>query len=341
MLDHSSQQLSALINAASDTLSLWFVDEATDINCLSSIQPRDNLSIISNRYDLHQQALACGLNSRFGDFTLAIDQQYEQIFFRIAKEKPIVHYLINRSADLLVRQGLLTLVGEKGDGTKTYIDKAKKYFNSSAQAKKNNIIYTGHIRFFSKGKPLDDKHYTSLQTITDDMISKPGVFGWNKIDQGSKYLVDNLAEILASNSIASDASVLDLGCGYGYLSIEAAKLGSFTFTATDNNAVAVSCCQANLEQRGIAGQALASHCADNIEQRFDLVLCNPPFHTGFDTDKDLTPLFLQQAKQHLNSNGVAVFVVNSFIPLEAKAESIFKTIEVIAKNTQFKVVALR
>jgi 16S rRNA (guanine1207-N2)-methyltransferase len=341
MLDHSSQQLSALINTASANSSLWFIDEATDIESLQMVHPRDNLSIVSNRFEWHEKALILGFNSRFGDFDLPHQQQYQQIFFRIAKEKPIVHYLINQSADLLVAQGILTLIGEKSDGTKTYIDKAKKYFNSSATAKKNNIIYTGHIRFFSKGKALDDKNYASLQTISDNLISKPGVFGWNKIDQGSQFLVEQLPEILAGLALKDQASMLDLGCGYGYLSLQAAQFAKLTITATDNNAVAIQCCQANFDKFSVNGQAIASHCAEGIDQRFDLILCNPPFHTGFDTDIDLTPLFLQQAKIHLASNGVAVFVVNSFIPLEAKAAGIFQQITVVAKNKHFKVIMLR
>ncbi|ROR99998.1 16S rRNA (guanine1207-N2)-methyltransferase [Sinobacterium caligoides] len=340
MTDLSSQQLVTLINQASDQDSLWFVDEATDIACLASVLPRENLTLISNRFELHQQAIMLGLNSSFSDFDVAIEQQFQQLFLRIAKEKPIVHFIINRSAELLVREGVLTLIGEKSDGTKTYIDKAKKFLGSSATAKKNNIIYTGQIRRYSPGTPLPDKGYDKLQPIEGDFFSKPGVFGWNKVDQGSAYLIEQLEELLKQYKVKTGATLLDLGCGYGYLSVLANKISNFKITATDNNAVALCCCEHNFEQQQINGRVLASHVGNTIDERFDLILCNPPFHTGFDTDVDLTPLFLQQAKDHLKSDGLAVFVVNSFIPLETKAEGVFGKIDIVARNKQFKVVAL-
>ncbi len=340
MSDLSSQQLVSLINNAAEKNSLWFIDEAFHSSCLAAIQPRDNLTIISNRFDLHQQALALGLNSTFSDFDCPINGVFDAIFLRVAKEKSIVHYLINRAADLLKVQGVLTLIGEKNEGTKTYIDKAKKFFGSSASAKKNNIIYTGEIRFYKKGIPLPDKSYTQLQTISGDFLSKPGVFGWNKIDQGSAFLIHHLPAILAEQAPKGN-QLLDLGCGYGYLSVMASKMGDFDVTATDNNAVALHCSIQNFTDKGINGKVVASHCANTIEQSFDIVVCNPPFHTGFTTDVDLTPLFLQQAKKHLKPQGYAVFVVNSFIPLEIKAKDVFHSIEIVAKDKHFKVIKLR
>lgn len=70
-------------------------------------------------------------------------------------------------------------------------------------------------------------------------------------------------------------------------------------------------------------------------------MCNPPFHRGFDVDGDLARDFLIAAKQKLAADGTAIFVVNSFIPLEKKLAGLFTSTHLLADNRQFKVLALK
>ena len=81
-------------------------------------------------------------------------------------------------------------------------------------------------------------------------------------------------------------------------------------------------------------------CAQQLTERFDLVLCNPPFHQGFATSTDLTGRFLEAAAAHLAPGGAAVFVVNQFIGLEARARACFARSAVLRQQDGFKVVLL-
>jgi 16S rRNA (guanine1207-N2)-methyltransferase len=112
--------------------------------------------------------------------------------------------------------------------------------------------------------------------------------------------------------------------------------------ATDNNAAAIEACSANLSAlRGSSQtQVLASDCGADLEERFDLILCNPPFHQGFEVEQDLTDRFLAAARRLLKPRGRALFVVNSFIPLERKADGLFAGIQLLSDNHRFRVVAL-
>ncbi len=85
---------------------------------------------------------------------------------------------------------------------------------------------------------------------------------------------------------------------------------------------------------------IAGDCADTVEGNFDLVLCNPPFHRGFDVDNELTRHFLSAARKKLDRGGVAVFVVNSFIPIEKKLGGLFRKVQTLLNDRQFKVLAL-
>jgi len=79
---------------------------------------------------------------------------------------------------------------------------------------------------------LPDDDYTQLRgvKVTPELSvqTKPGIFGWRKEDPGSALLA-SVADI------PGGASVLDLGCGYGYLAIRAAQRGAGRVWATDSN----------------------------------------------------------------------------------------------------------
>jgi 16S rRNA (guanine1207-N2)-methyltransferase len=57
-------------------------------------------------------------------------------------------------------------------------------------------------------------------------------------------------------------------------------------------------------------------------------------------DDDLGVRFLQASKRLLTTAGQALFVVNTFIPLEHKAKPHFAQVNVLANNGLFKLVAL-
>ncbi|MDX2349328.1 MAG: methyltransferase, partial [Porticoccus sp.] len=69
------------------------------------------------------------------------------------------------------------------------------------------------------------------------------------------------------------------------------------------------------------------------------VICNPPFHQGFTTDNQLTQRFVTSCHQHLKAGGMALFVVNRFVPLESCAEPLFQ-VSKFGENKGFKLVLL-
>ena len=110
--------------------------------------------------------------------------------------------------------------------------------------------------------------------------------------------------------------------------------------ATDNNAAALEACKENFKAVGIDGKVIAADCGAGIQQQFDIILCNPPFHQGFTTSNNITDKFLSNTLRLLSENGKALFVVNQFIPLEKKATTLFSHTETVATNGSFKLVEL-
>ena len=304
-------------------------------------------TVICNRFEIARAALQPGLETGFNDFQCDdfSEHQFATVLYRVSKERPTSHHIINCAARVLQTGGILYLSGEKNHGIKTYAKNAAKLLGGRDTAKKHGDSYLAEIeKTLIPQRLLDCKDYPQLRPIGEQLginfASKPGIFGWNKIDQGSAFLVEHLAEFLAP--LKSKHSLLDLGCGYGYISCLANQLQRFSTTvATDNNAAALAACQHNLQQLQACFEVVASDAGDAINDRFDVILCNPPFHQGFAVEGDLTLRFLQAAARLLGKEGAALFVVNSFIPLEKKAEHLFRHIQTVANNGQFKLVQLK
>ena len=283
------------------------------------------------------------------------DNSVDHIFYRISKEKAVTHHLINQAQRVLKPHGVLWISGQKNEGVKTYIEKASALFGFGKKIQKDGMSYSS--RLAKKHSPdesvnatqlnknlLNDENYCELREClfinNKNVLSKPGKFGWNKLDQGSEFLIEQVTQTLAIENRPFE-HCLDLGCGYGYLTIASQHLPIKQRTLTDNNAAALLTASANCKHLNIAAEIVAGDAGEQLPKHFDLILCNPPFHQGFCVDGDLTDKFLRNAAKQLTENGLAYFVVNQFIALEKKALPYFKQIHLIAQNKSFKVVELR
>ena len=314
-----------------------------------------SVQVLSNRFDIAQQAQLVNSKSLFNDFDFSVfpKANFKRVVYRVSKEKPVAHHIINHSLRLLADDGELILLGAKNEGIKTYASKAANYFNSQATVAKHGSYYLATI-FKNSASPSESGSrllplkapYESLAPIINceagQLFSKPGLFGWNKIDRGSALLAQHLNDFFSGCATAPQ-SLLDLGCGYGYLSVMASQIKSespLRIVASDNCAAAIIACRKNFAAFNISGDVVADDCATSITDTFDALLCNPPFHQGFKTDSRLTEKFIKSASQHLKQTGRALFVVNQFVPLEKLAQSFFAHSEKIVETNGFKLVVL-
>ena len=343
--------IQALTAAATDKNAklIWCTDENT-LNSLPPAFDHQQLLVLTNRFDVAQQMQASGLKTLFNDFDLSQipESSIDNFFYRISKEKPVVHHLLNQAWRCLKPGGKLLLAGYKNEGTKTYIEKIANRFGCNKNINKNGPVYSAELYKHTECNAtefLDDSQYTKARPIAPEsglqLLSKPGLFGWNKIDAGSALLIEQLSQL----SLPLSKTCLDLGCGYGYLSIAAANLENCkdiqNWILTDNNAAALQLADANLLANQLAGEVVPADAGKEVRIKADLIVCNPPFHQGFGIDGDLTDKFLQNAKRLLSPNGIALFVVNQFIPLERKAAPLFKEVKLLIDNGSFKVIQLK
>jgi 16S rRNA (guanine1207-N2)-methyltransferase len=346
------KSIDLLINQLALASGQWLVvaDENWPKIIWDSINNSPQLSVIAvtNRIDTASAAQRANVNCQFNDFDFSGQSpaSFDGVIYRVSKERATSHHIINQAAKLLKPNATLVLAGEKNDGIKTYVKQAGKLFANPVNAEKNGRAYIATIELnATTSAALNDKNYSQLRPVqlSNELClqSKPGIFGWDKIDRGSAFLADHLPEFF-SGFQKPPQSLLDLGCGYGFIAICASQFGFSHIVATDNNAAALLAVEKNFDAlKGIEWQAIATDAGDTIEQQFDCILCNPPFHSGFSIDDQLGDKFLRQTQRLLKRSGRAMFVVNGFIPLEHKAKAYFEQVEILANNGSFKLICLK
>jgi 16S rRNA (guanine1207-N2)-methyltransferase len=341
--------------------TLWFADENAQ-PLLEFIPYDEHLTIVTNRFDIYQQATIKKIKVVFSDFN-SDDypaKKFQKIVYRISKEKALVHNIINQSVLLITEPPFahsastantcLIITGFKNEGIKSYADKIKSTIRAQGTLKKYGGCYCGEFSRLLKNTQLDDKNYANLKKVIIDnnkttnasaasFYSKPGVFGWNKIDKGTELLLASLKKLMHNHEL-KPSKVLDLGCGYGWIFLNIDQYGFENITATDNNAAAIIAAQKNAQVMKTSTTTIASDCADTIEDSFDLILCNPPFHQGFQHTQTLTDKFIRACCQKAKKNGHVLLVTNEFVAFDRLAKRLFTHKKTLLKEQGFKVTLL-
>lgn len=122
-----------------------------------------------------------------------------------------------------------------------------------------------------------------------------GLFSPREIDSGTRLLLNHI-------TLPANASVLDLGCGYGALGLAlAASAPTCHVTMVDKDFVAIEYCRKNARLNGLENTTiLLSNGLQQVEAGdFDMVLTNLPAKSG----KELYYLMFFDAFDRLKSGG--------------------------------------
>ena len=167
-------------------------------------------------------------------------------------------------------------------------------------------------------------------------LSRPGIHGWNRIDEGSRLLAAHLPSDIAGR-------VADLGAGWGFLSISllARCPGITCLDLYDAEWLALDAARANVGARW-PNASVAYHWHDVTRglpaQRYDTVVMNPPFHSGKATDVALGRAFIAAAAGALVPGGTLLMVANRHLPYEAVVDKHLAARQAIAETAAFKVI---
>jgi len=145
-----------------------------------------------------------------------------------------------------------------------------------------------------------------------------GVFSKDKLDFGTRVLLENIPVSLLKGKI------LDVGCGYGVIDIVLGKLVDAEFLGVDVNRRALHLAEMNKKENKINNvNFIESNCYDNISDKYDFIITNPPIRAG----KKVVYEIVMGARNYLRDGGSLFIVVRK----EQGAKSMIRDLEEIYK----------
>ncbi|MCD4751406.1 MAG: methyltransferase [Thermoanaerobaculales bacterium] len=165
-----------------------------------------------------------------------------------------------------------------------------------------------------------------------------GVFSADRVDRGTRLLLDHL------DAVDPPTRILDMGCGIGVLGLAALKRWpEVTAVLADVDRRAVEAATRNAVELDLEDRCRTAWW-DAIQEKppstnCDLVLINPPFHSGKKIDLDPARAMFRSLDQVLAPRGSALIVANRTLPYERQLEGIGR-IRMVLDEAGFKLLEL-
>ncbi len=268
-----------------------------------------------------------------------IEDEYSLVLLLPDRQKEQTLADIAHGFDLLAPGGTMMVALHNDWGAKRFeklfaevtgeVESISKHHCRVFWTKKEGPINTALL---DEWRPLAD-----LRRVIDGRYwSKPGLFAWDHIDEGSAMLVKLLPKSLHGH-------VADLGAGWGYLSTEVLQHFEHVvgLDAYEADRDAVDAARRNLGNVPVPFRPKV-HWQDVTqgvgERRYDFVVMNPPFHEGREPDPTIGMKFIAAAARGLKASGQLWLVANRELPYESLLQEAFDSVKHIQQEGSYKVI---
>jgi 16S rRNA (guanine1207-N2)-methyltransferase len=273
-----------------------------------------NITCLNTEFDTHQ-----ALKSRYGKTISAVftshytsEVKHDLVIIHFPKSKAELAFTFAMIAPLLTENAPVLLVGDNKGGVKSSEKLSKDFLNhcKKIDSARHCSLFLGDFNNQCKAFVLTDwfkQYQVTIDGITLEIASLPGVFSQDGLDIGTRLLLNNLPKEMKNK-------VLDFGCGAGVISSFIGKKHPQTkLSLLDVNALALSSAEKTLALNGLSGEVFPSDGLSHVQGTFNHVVSNPPFHQGVKTNYQATETFLSDIKKIINTAGNITIVANSFL----------------------------
>lgn len=267
------------------------------------------------------------------------------VTIRISTDRVGVQQAIAEAFRVLRVGGQVWLAGANDEGAKPAVRTLEAVFGEAQLADQHSgcRLVSATKRALQPAQGFDHDWVDPLRAnelvvplagVPTRLYTRPGVFSWEHLDDATAILLDVM-------QIPAGASVLDLGCGAGALTVAAARLsGTGRVLGVDADADAVRCARLTLREAALTTVEIrASDVADAVgDEQFDVVVMNPPFHLGKATELTIPRAFIEAADRHCAPGGRVFLVANRQLPYEKLVADHFGAVRTLHDGRRFKVL---
>ena len=186
--------------------------------------------------------------------------------------------------------------------------------------------------------------------LNSELICYANGFSRDRLDLGARAMV----EAMDNNTLPDAENIADLGCGNGVLGLHALssiakdinkqdKLRSISFI--DESYMAVAAAKENYlnligdaDKKNTSPSFMVQDSIKKTDNKYDWIICNPPFHIGTAMDTYIANRMFQQSHAGLQSNGQLWVVANRHLRYENQLKKLFKNYKIILSKKKFVVI---
>ncbi|PDQ20413.1 methyltransferase [Mesorhizobium sanjuanii] len=165
----------------------------------------------------------------------------------------------------------------------------------------------------------------------------PGMFSFDKVDNGSRLLVENLPVDLRGN-------IADFCAGWGYVAAELAARspGISGLDLYEADFASLEAAKGNVGKGTVEPRFFwIDLLSEAVERRYDVIVMNPPFHRSRAAEPEIGAGMIRAAAKALKPGGRLFMVANRQLPYEPVLAAAFSSHAEIARDGMFKIFAAR
>jgi 16S rRNA (guanine1207-N2)-methyltransferase len=267
------------------------------------------------------------------------DRAHDLVLLFLPKGREAIAHSLALLSPTLSQDGTILVVGPKKGGIRSARSLLTEQVGpvTGSRSGRHAVALTAR-REVADPPPIEAERRYEVDAwgIRLTVVSLPGVFSHGRLDEGTRYLLDELP-------LPEWTRALDVGCGAGVIgaALRRARPGA-RVDLVDVDARALEATRRTLSLNGLSEEGVwASDGLSAVDGGYDLVVSNPPFHQGLATDFSATNELIRTVGHHLTPEGRLVLVTNTFIDYRSRLEAAFDRVSVVARNPRYTVSEAR
>lgn len=296
-----------------------------------------NISVSSQDFGDYRWLETAGAEVSF-DLIPAITAETCTVVLKLPREKDLLEMMLHLIASGMPPQARLWLVGENRAGIKSALPRLKKHFRQVTK-----LDNARHCGLFEATEPVSTRDFRMQeyekswqaefcgQSIT--LTSLPGVFAHGRLDKGTAMLLEVL------EGLRPKGKILDFACGSGVIGLSLlSSTSAREVTMLDASSLAMESARRSLARNTRKATLLPSDGLSELSTVYDWIISNPPFHSGVESDLNVSADFFRRAGTFLKENGRILVVFNRHLPYSHWIREQYANVEILASSNEFSVL---